>query len=495
METNMNESIETRDNKTTRIPEEKVNRILELAETKEYTISQIAKIVNEQYSVVYKTLEKNKILDQIPRTKILPEKRNEILRLARTKKYTTSQIAEKVGVLYSTAYNAIKRYHLLQDVRKPEKISSTKIPPEIREQIIKLAKTKKHTVSEIAKEAGVQYAEAYSILRNEKLLEGLPKYTKTISDRTKQIIELAKTKKYTVSEIAKEVGIIYPAVYEVLRKNKLLDYTVKHVRQTSNQTKQIIELAKTKRYTVSEIARIKGISYYKVYDTLKRNNMLDNLLANSTDTGKNKLELQDKVNAIKMYLCGKDFSMIARGIGCEISIIEDYLNSIKLSKETLGLLHDNKVSSEYISNKYGIPINLVNDWRAVIAKEEQRKEKLRNNRIEIIALKLRNELSEEDINLIKSKLDELDVSINDLISIVESKTIFKIEQAIILTENATRFNIPRKSIVKSVIDNYIERGDYGKALRYLGIYSKEIPLEEKNKIISYVQNAKDENER
>lgn len=317
-------------------------------------------------------------------------------------------------------------------------------------------------------------------------------------ERREEIIKLAKTRKYTVSQIAEKAGVLYAEAYRILKKEKLLSNVPKRL----DRTKKIIKLAKTRKYTVSKIAEIEGISYNNVYKILERNNMLEGLVVKKKKSElkdklakKNKLELQDKVNAIKMYLCGKDLSMIARKIGCQIGMIEEYLNSIKLSSVTLGLLHDNKVSSEYISNKYGIPINLVEDWRAVISREQKRQEELRNNRIELVALKLRNELSEEDINLIKAKLDELDVSINDLINIVEGKRMFKIEQAIFLTENAARFNIPKKSIAQSIIDNYFERKNYGKALRYFGIYSKEFSLEEKNKIISYVQNAKDENER
>lgn len=330
-----------------------------------------------------------------------------------------------------------------------------------------------------------------------------------ISKTTLKIIELRQSGK-SISDIKDEVGKSYAAVYKILRK-----YKIKPLQKEEENTSGVIQGTEQQISSTDSIPSIKE----NVSSTDSNSNKEADLpMTNTAD----KLTLQQKVKSIKLYLAENSLETIATELQCEKQDIEEYLESIKLNDVTMKMLKNSRLTSKIICERTGIPINLIEDWRMVIAKEKQRQraeyrrkyrtdsarkndvkrssflasinarqqiDPQREQELDYLANELNRELSDEDIFLIKGRTSELKVIPRVLVERAIRKENFSIEQAMIITENAIKLGVSKTAAMQSVISKYIQQKDFDKAQEFLHAYSSELKLEERNQMIKDIREA------
>ncbi len=259
---------------------------------------------------------------------------------------------------------------------------------------------------------------------------------------------------------------------------------------------------------------------------------MENNLQENGKTKEKELDPLLKAKAVTMRLRGYNFQEISRELNCEEEAVEEYLSDLKLTEETLSLLHNKKISSQRISDECGIPINLVDGWRNIIfvnkqnIKAEHRKvrevsakkaaqkmdsersamlkslkiepqprDEKKEQEMDSLSQKLIEEMTDESILSIKEKITELHTIPRTLVDRVIRKTNLSLERAMTITENASKLGVPNASVVQSVISKFIQQKDFVTAKEYLHTYSSDFDLRKRNQLISDIRAAEKGEER
>ncbi len=100
---------------------------------------------------------------------------------------------------------------------------------------------------------------------------------------------------------------------------------------------------------------------------------MEGKLKPNSETKERELSNLIKAKAVPMRLEGSSPLQIAIILKCDIDVMEEYLNGLKLTEKTMKLLYSRRVSNEQISQECGIPINIVDSWRNIIGIKRQKR--------------------------------------------------------------------------------------------------------------------------
>lgn len=100
---------------------------------------------------------------------------------------------------------------------------------------------------------------------------------------------------------------------------------------------------------------------------------MEEKLKSNSETKEKELSNLIKAKAVAMRLEGSSPLQIAIILKCDIDAMEEYLNGLKLTEETMKLLYNRKISNKQISQECVIPINIVDSWRNIIGIKRQRR--------------------------------------------------------------------------------------------------------------------------
>ncbi len=165
---------------------------------------------------------------------------------------------------------------------KPRQLSEREV-----KEILNLAQKHKHNISEISKILKISYSDVVNVFNQYNINREVGDETpRGITLQTKMIMELAKTNKFTMKEIADKLEIPLKSVSDAVQRHK-----IKGIVRTNNRREvlqEIIRLAQTGEYSVEEISEITGQSIEKVERSLKTYNIKGLPQRNSTNHNQGK---------------------------------------------------------------------------------------------------------------------------------------------------------------------------------------------------------------
>ena len=140
---------------------------------------------------------------------------------------------------------------------KPRQLSEREV-----KEILNLAQKHKHNISEISKILKISYSDVVNVFNQYNINREVGDETpRGITLQTKMIMELAKTNKFTMKEIADKLEIPLKSVSDAVQRHK-----IKGIVRTNNRREvlqEIIRLAQTGEYSVEEISEITGQSTFR----------------------------------------------------------------------------------------------------------------------------------------------------------------------------------------------------------------------------------------
>jgi len=210
---------------TTRLKEERRQKVRSIVLAKKYSISDIAEKMDVSEQTIYKDIEVLKNKKQIPEDYSLKysmskkEFENLICSLATSNRaFTIGEFAEELKTSESQAYVYVNKLKEKGRIPKTFLFRHASVNDELRGEIFMLASTKEYSITEIATQVGVSHTTAREHIKKLIQEERLPKdfslpRLSPIGDFTDEIYTLAYIEKKSAADIAERLSISTTTVY------------------------------------------------------------------------------------------------------------------------------------------------------------------------------------------------------------------------------------------------------------------------------------------